>query len=281
MTTTTNTTVANPLVQRVRIPGRRFKIPSGGVFYKDGELSDDVKDGELTILPMTMVDELVLKTPDKLLNGDGAIEVINRCVPQILKPWQIMSKDIDFIMICLRIVSYGEQLEIEHTHETCSHTVEKENGELVRVPRQYKINVSDMVNKCTRIDPTTINQVFSHELKTGDVVQRVRFQPMTFRNFIDVMQAQVFDDDSIDPEKEADSIIQSLAYVIESVDEINDHDMIIGWLKAMAPMQLNELNDRLLETLQWGPNMNATVKCVDCGEDMELAVPLDPLLFFS
>ena len=88
--TPTPTPVVNPLLQRVRMPGQRFTLPSGGLFYNNGELDPSCVNGELEVQPMTMVDDLVLKTPDKILNGDGMVEVIQRCVPQVLKPWELL-----------------------------------------------------------------------------------------------------------------------------------------------------------------------------------------------
>ena len=33
----------NPLLQKVQIPGEKFRLPSGGLFYNDGELDESVR----------------------------------------------------------------------------------------------------------------------------------------------------------------------------------------------------------------------------------------------
>jgi hypothetical protein len=60
---------------------------------------------------MTAKDELMLKTPDALMNGQATVEVIKSCVPSIKNPWHMPSIDIDTILIAIRIATYGENME--------------------------------------------------------------------------------------------------------------------------------------------------------------------------
>ena len=39
----------NPLLQKIRLPGRIFQLPSRGLFYKNGELDESVKNGEIHV----------------------------------------------------------------------------------------------------------------------------------------------------------------------------------------------------------------------------------------
>ena len=57
-------TSTNPLLSKVKLPGRVFQLPSLGAFYQNGELDPAVKDGELHIHPMTALTEINLKNPD-------------------------------------------------------------------------------------------------------------------------------------------------------------------------------------------------------------------------
>ena len=56
----------NPLLARVKIPGRIFQLPSAGIFYKNGELAEGIENGEVHVHPMTALDEINMKNPDKL-----------------------------------------------------------------------------------------------------------------------------------------------------------------------------------------------------------------------
>ena len=94
----------NPLVGYFRKPEVYVELPSRGNYYKPGIL-DLPPNGEVGIFPMTARDELVLKTPDALLNGASTVEVINSCVPAITDAWEIPSVDMDALLIGIRIAT--------------------------------------------------------------------------------------------------------------------------------------------------------------------------------
>jgi hypothetical protein len=83
--------------------------------------------GELGIMPMTAKDEIRFKTPDALMNGQGVVDVIQSCVPDIKDAWQIKSYDLDTILVAIRIATYGETMEINFNvpgaNENVSHTI--------------------------------------------------------------------------------------------------------------------------------------------------------------
>ena len=60
----------NPLSAYFRAPKLYTTIPSGGKFY-DENIMTVPDNGELAIFPMTTKDELMLKNPDALLNGEA------------------------------------------------------------------------------------------------------------------------------------------------------------------------------------------------------------------
>ena len=68
--------------------------------------------GEIPVYSMTAKDELLIKTPDALMNGEATVEVIKSCCPLISDPWQMPIIDIDAVLIAIRIATYGEQMEI-------------------------------------------------------------------------------------------------------------------------------------------------------------------------
>ncbi len=62
---------------------------------------------------MTARDEIVIKTPDALMNGQSTIDVIQSCMPNIKNAWMIPSIDVDAILIAIRIATYGEQIDLD------------------------------------------------------------------------------------------------------------------------------------------------------------------------
>jgi hypothetical protein len=101
-----NSTV-NPLSMFMRQPKIYIKLPSGGLFWPNGslELSET---GEYPVYSMTAKDELMLKVPDALMNGQAIVDVIQHCVPNVKNAWKIPTIDLDIILIAIRIATYGE-----------------------------------------------------------------------------------------------------------------------------------------------------------------------------
>ena len=116
---------SNPLKKYFRQPSIYVTLPSGANYAP--EVLEPSKSGEIGVMPMTAKDEIRFKTPDALMNGEGVVQVIQSCVPQIKDAWHIKSYDLDTILIAIRIATYGETMDINFTvpvaKETVSHTV--------------------------------------------------------------------------------------------------------------------------------------------------------------
>jgi len=116
---------ANPLNKYFRQPAIYVSLPSGDSYPPNVMVSTAT--GEHGVMPMTAKDEIKFKTPDALMNGQGVVDVIQSCIPDIKDAWQIKSYDVDSILIAIRIATYGETMDINfnvpNTGEQVSHTV--------------------------------------------------------------------------------------------------------------------------------------------------------------
>jgi hypothetical protein len=101
----------NPLKKYFRQPKIYLRLPSQGKYYAPGAL-DMPESGELPVFAMTAKDELTMKTPDALINGEATVSLIKSCIPNIRDPWKMPSVDSDAILIAIRLASYGEKMEI-------------------------------------------------------------------------------------------------------------------------------------------------------------------------
>lgn len=97
------------LAKHTRQPKIYIKLPSNGVFYKVNPLEKSGS-GELPIYSMTAKDEIAIKTPDALMNGEATAGIIKSCCPLINDPWEIPAIDLDAILIAIRIATYGEKM---------------------------------------------------------------------------------------------------------------------------------------------------------------------------
>ena len=151
---------SNPLNKYFRQASIYVKLPSGTDYPADVVTKSET--GEIGIMPMTAKDEIRFKTPDALMNGQGVVDVIESCVPDIKDAWQIKSYDLDTILVAIRIATYGETMEINFNvpgaNESVAHTV----------------NLPAILDE---IQKTTVDTAFT--LKDG---LKITVQPLTYRD---------------------------------------------------------------------------------------------------
>lgn len=102
----------NPLSKHFRQPSIHFRLPSGGRFWPNGSV-DLPLSGEIPIYPMTTRDEITIRTPDALMNGESIVSIIHSCCPNIKDAWKMPSIDVDATLIAIRIASYGQMMDID------------------------------------------------------------------------------------------------------------------------------------------------------------------------
>lgn len=79
------TNQTNPLVNHFRSPKLYVKLPSGTSLYSE-DVIEIPESGEVPIFPMTAKDEIMMKNPDALLNGEATTQLLMSCCPNIKKP---------------------------------------------------------------------------------------------------------------------------------------------------------------------------------------------------
>jgi len=113
----------NPLMGHFRMPKIHLSLPSQGRWWKSGALELPVT-GEIPIFAMSAKDEILLRTPDGLMNGEAVRSVIEHCCPSIKDGWAVPSVDTDALLIAIRIATFGEQMDVTTNCPSC----EEENS---------------------------------------------------------------------------------------------------------------------------------------------------------
>ena len=257
----------NPLLENLRLPGETVRLPSGGVFYKNGELASHVKNGEVHVYPMNTYEEILMKSPDKLLNGDAVQEVFTRCIPDIQKPLDLFARDVDYLILVLRRVTYGNTIDVPYTH-TCDNN-----------SYNYTIDISPFIQQAKIIDPTTLSTTYQLTLPNQQVVEII---PVRFGQTIKMLQEgnmQRMIDLSDDDIK--NQFYDSLVSVISSVDGCADPVMIREWIEQISAGWSRLIQNALERNSNWGPETVSTVMCKGCQKPVQLDLSLNPITFFS
>jgi hypothetical protein len=201
---------ANPLSKYFRQPKLFASLPSNGKFYPAGAL-ETTETGEYPIYSMTAKDELTMKTPDALLNGQATVELIKSCVPNIKDPWNLPSIDLDALLIAIRLATYGETMTLQ-----------------VKTPvtgeeKEMSVNLRDILDNFANIE-------FEDVVQSGDMT--VYLRPLTYREFTKSAlktfeQQRIFNivnDEQISDEDKLQAFTNSFAKLTDlTVDMMSNH----------------------------------------------------------
>jgi hypothetical protein len=254
----------NPLI-RPRLPGRIFQLPSRGLLYTKGELSPEITDAEVHVHALTAFDEITIKSPDMLFSGKALSQVLKSVIPDILQPEELYGKDVDAIMIFLRVVTYGPEYALD-IHHGC------EEGKT----HSYNMNLEEVINDTVYLDPTIFESKYKVTMSNG---QEVRLQPVKYKHIIEMLRNNEKKEKlTVDDIKQ--NLLFSMLSIIKSVDEIEDKKLIEGWLKQLPSPEVEKIAELVNNTTEWGPNLTRPIICKDCGETFNVEIPINPISFF-
>jgi len=257
----------NPLLSALKLPGRVFPVPSGCHFYNNGEVDDAAKKtGEVQVFSMSGLAEMKFRSPDLLYSGKAVCEVIKECIPSILKPEVIMSKDVDTLLSYIRLVTYGQTIEIRSKH-SCENAKE----------HTYDVNLESMVTSTKVLTKEQYQLMFTVKLPNDQVVQ---LHPLEWQDAVELLQAASSSETT--GEEVNKLFTKNILSLISSIDGISDREMISQWVKLAPAPYVKLIQDAVNNGLEnWGTDFMANIKCKDCGEEYIFPLDLNPASFFS
>ena len=137
-------------------------LPSGGAYWPSGaiDLSSNPTQ-EIGIMPMTMVDEINMRTPDSLMNGQAIVNMIQSCCPQIKDAWHAPILDLETILVGIRIATYGPKLDV--------------SAKIPKIDKAHEFTI-DISEAIANLTPGKF--VEKHLLKDGT---QLTLKPMTYK----------------------------------------------------------------------------------------------------
>lgn len=282
MSNDTTQASTNPLARFFRQPAIYVGLPSGGRFWAEGTL-DMPESGELPVYPMSSRDEITLRTPDALLNGQGVVDVIESCFPNVKDAWQMPSTDVDYALIAMRIASYGHHMDFDNK---CPHCGEEHT---------YGVDLRQLMGSISFPDyetPAEINQL------------TLRFRPQTFRQVNRANQV-TFETNKVAPMLDAlpegDEKSQALQQQVERMIDLNcemmanctesisiegnnepitDRKYLLEFYRNIDARLSNKIREKLVELTQNSNIKPVPVTCPSCEGLINLTILFDYANFF-
>jgi hypothetical protein len=273
----------------MRQPKIYIRLPSNGSFWP-AESLDIAENGEYPVYSMTAKDELMLKVPDALMNGQAIVDVIQHCVPNIKNAWDTPNLDLDIILIAIRLATYGEMmttpikfndnLEIDYQIDL-RVLMDNLQGQITWDP---VVPVTDDLTVFVR--PLTYKQISAAAIQTFET-QKI-MQVVNDEKITDEQKIKIFQDSF---KKLSDATLATISDSISKIESIggatNDAEHIKEFVDNIDKEIFNKIQQHLEKLRANNSVKPMTVDVTDemrekgvTGLTVEIPITFDPSTFF-
>jgi len=268
-----------------RQPKLFIDLPSKGKYY-DASIVEDEQYVQIPVFGMNAMDEIMFKTPDALFGGEATAQVIQSCIPTIKEPWKLVGFDIDFILIAIRIATYGDDMAVSTQCPKCAERTEN-NLSLTNMIQTYE---TFPVDHSFSIDDLTFNlKPLTYKQMTDFSIENYTYE----RQLLQIAQQTEMSDD--DKNKATQDIYNkindlNLRVAISYVKSISNNteaetniENITQFIIQNDAVFYNNLKDSVFElSNRWRvPKMTAQCANEECNHEYESKVELDYSNFFG
>lgn len=276
----------NPLKGFVRAPKLQVLLPSRGK-WGDPQTASKIT-GEIPVYPMTSKDEVMIKNPDALLNGESVASVLKSCTG-IENIYDLTNNDVEFLLVAIRYATSGNEMEID---AICPN----EHSNRVAVNLE---NILDSVQEMDKTYHLTLNNGL-----------KVNLKPMSFKNaqrvslnaFQEATTLQTINDAKL-PQNEriavfnksfeaiADLAVEIMIDAVESVivpqdgdneeKTVTDKKFIEEWVKGMSSTEAKEIQAKLDDLNKEGFDHSYNVECQECKTKFKTQIEFNVSNFFG
>jgi hypothetical protein len=272
----------NPLGKYFRIPGVHVKLPTHGAFMPPGSIEFTMND-EVPVYPMRTADEMLLKSPDALMNGYAIEKLLESCVPAIKNPRLISSPDLDVLLMAIRAATLGEIITMTPVCPECG------------VQNETHQHLGRLMTTITDVDPVNMVRL------SDEVVVYVR--PHNLENatklgiasFEEARKVQAFDEDTTQTERAAqigrsmarlaalssDTTADCIIKVVVPEGEVVDKSSIREFIANISKTWSEKITEMLESINQKGIEKGFEVTCSGCQHKWKAMIEFNPSTFFD
>jgi hypothetical protein len=275
--------VQNPLKQYFRQFKLYLKLPSGTTYYAPNSIKF-TETGEIGVLPMTGKDELILKNPDALLNGEALIEVIKSCVPSVSDPKILLTNDIDALITAIRYATYNDTTETEITCPKCKH----EN--LFKLDLQYALDNMSFLEPEYVVNLDSGLTVFVKPYGFPELIKGLHAQFEQSKLTRSLESENISDDQRFKLFSSAFKSMAIITYelmlnsIVKVIDEsknvnVTQKEFIKDFLQNIDKKSFDKISDLITEINQIGIKKTFQAECEKCHHSWDNEIDFNPVNF--
>jgi hypothetical protein len=274
---------SNPLAKYFRIPGVHVKLPTRGAFMPAGSI-EFTMNHEVAVYPMRMADELLLKSPDALMNGYAIEKLIESCVPAIKLPRLISSPDLDVILMAIRAATLGEIITLEPDCPKCgaANEVRRNLGSLLQTLTEVE------PENMARLSDDVVVYVRPHNLHNATVLGIASFEESRKVQALDVTDAdqatraaQISKSMMRLSELNTDVMADCIVKVVVPEGTVTNPKMIREFIGNISKDWTEKITATLEKINRQGIDKHFDVECATCQHKFQSEIEFNPSTFFD
>jgi len=278
----------NPLKRYFRQPSLYLKLPTLGRWYTDNEVTVN-EEGEIAVYGLSAIDDIMLNTPDAMLNGKALESVIRNCAPDVKNVKKLLVPDIEALFLGIKVSTTGGKYDIDRRCPSCG----QENT--------FEVNCDHVLSMMSYVEDSDTMVTIDDELEI-----RVRPYSLEMRQMF--IQKQFEEDRTLkaidEQNKNIDEITKAsiLAESIEKISRITfdlvsrsivsvtlikqgitvvDPAEISEWLVNISKRQADSVIEAVNRLNEIGPQRTVPARCEACNHEWQDSLNFDPTSFFG
>jgi len=268
-----------------RQPKLFIDLPSKGIYYDETVLEDN-QHVQIPVFGMNAMDEILFKTPDALFSGEATARVIKSCIPTIIDPWKLVGFDIDYVLIAIRIATYGDEMLISTHCNSCDSDTESQMSltKMIQTYESFEVESEFKIDDLTfHLKPLTYKQMTDFSVENyafeRQLLQIAREKDLTDEQK-DAASKEIYTKTNDLNLRVAISYIRSITNNTESETDLS---AITEFIVHNDAIFYNKLKDHIFDlSNRWRvPAMEVTCANEECGVSYKSKIDLDYSNFFG
>lgn len=282
-----------------RKPVLNIKLPTQGKFIPDIDENELTVFGEVGIMPITSHNDLELKNPENLLNGEIINMLIADCTTLKTNFRYLAQADIDALMVAIKIASTGDNEEKRFIcgNPKCKHenTITVNLHSLLSGIEDYEDEYVATLSSGVKIylQPTTYGDVLRMEQEQLEESGTIKALEQSLREG-DAMTEEELEEKQHEIYAQIAKIVKAMSktamttiisdiikIVTPDDEEVFDKDEIGDFISQISKEDYEVITTELGRLNDIGVKDKVPVKCVNCESEFDLTLDFNPTTFFG
>ncbi|CAB4123116.1 hypothetical protein UFOVP29_275 [uncultured Caudovirales phage] len=279
---------SNPLQSYFRQATTYILLPSQGKWYQPQDVTLTASN-EISIMAMTARDDVLLNTPDAMLNGEALKKVIQNCVPDVHNVNALLMPDLEAIFVGMKLASNNGSIEINKVCPSCGAECNFDLQCQSVLDGQVMIDLDDSV---VYIDQTLRVHVKPYNFQQRSIFIQREFEEEKILRSFDASNPNPNEFTRAEVMAEAVDRISLLTYrlvagsitsveILSTGEHVSDPNNIAEWLMNITSQQAEKVMQAVDDLNKCGPQKQLPIQCAACQFEWKDGVNYDPISFFA